>query len=49
MNKATKNELYLKAKEMMVAGESWDKIMNDTRLRQKDLKRIQMTEINPKF
>lgn len=49
MNKATKNELYSKAKEMMIAGESWDKIMNETRLRQKDLKRIQMTEINPKF
>jgi hypothetical protein len=49
MNKETKNQVYEKAKQMIIAGESWDKIMEETRLRQKDLKRIQMEEINPKF
>ncbi|EEH98678.1 hypothetical protein PMY56_07420 [Clostridium tertium] len=49
MNRETKNQVYAKAKEMIIAGESWDKIMEETRLRQKDLKRIQMTEIDPKF
>ena len=49
MNRQNKNELYSRAKEMMIAGESWDKIMEETRLRQKDLKRIQATEISPKF
>ncbi|MBS6501728.1 MAG: hypothetical protein KH415_08880 [Clostridium sp.] len=49
MNRETKNQVYAKAKEMIIAGEAWDKIMEETRLRQKDLKRIQMTEIDPKF
>lgn len=49
MNRQNKNELYSRAKEMMIAGESWDKIMEETRLRQKDLKRIQASEISPKF
>jgi hypothetical protein len=49
MNKETENQVYEKAKQMIIAGESWDKIMEETRLRQKDLKRIQMEEINPKF
>ncbi|GAA0084736.1 hypothetical protein UT300007_11750 [Clostridium sp. CTA-7] len=49
MSKETENQVYEKAKQMIIAGESWDKIMEETRLRQKDLKRIQMEEINPKF
>ena len=49
MNRQNKNELYFRAKEMMISGESWDKIMEETRLRQKDLKRIQASEISPKF
>ncbi|MBD7914436.1 hypothetical protein H9660_04695 [Clostridium sp. Sa3CUN1] len=49
MNRESKNEAYSRAKDMLIAGESWDKIMNETRLRQKDLKRIQSTEISPKF
>lgn len=49
MNKENENQIYEKAKQMIIAGESWDKIMEETRLRQKDLKRIQMEEINPKF
>ncbi|VYT85429.1 Uncharacterised protein [Clostridium tertium] len=49
MNRESRNTAYSRAKEMMIAGESWDKIMEETRLRQKDLKRIQSTEISPKF
>ena len=49
MNRESRNTAYSRAKEMMIAGESWDKIMEETRLRQKDLKRIQSTEISPKL
>jgi hypothetical protein len=49
MNTENRNQAYSRAKEMLIAGESWDKIMEETRLRQKDLKRIQASEINPKF
>ena len=49
MNRQNRNEAHNRAKEMMIAGESWDKIMEETRLRQKDLKRIQASEISPKF
>ncbi len=38
-----------RAKEMMLAGESWVKIMKETRLRLKDLKRIQRDEISSHF
>lgn len=38
-----------RAKQMMLAGESWDKIMQETRLRLKDLKRIQRDEISSHF
>jgi len=38
-----------RAKEMMIAGESWDKIMEETKLRLKDLKRIQRDEITSHF
>lgn len=37
------------AKKMIIDGEPWDKIMDTTHLRLKDLKRIQRDEINPKF
>lgn len=37
------------AKRMIVDGESWDKIIETTHLRLKDLKRIQRDEIDPKF
>lgn len=37
------------AKKMIIDGESWEKIMDETHLRLKDLKRIQRDEINPHF
>lgn len=37
------------AKKMIIDGESWEKIMDTTHLRLKDLKRIQTDEIDPKF
>ncbi|KIE48239.1 hypothetical protein U732_3968 [Clostridium argentinense CDC 2741] len=37
-----------RAKEMMIDGEDWDKIQKETKLRQKDLRRIQK-EINEKL
>ena len=37
------------AKRMIVDGEPWEKIMDETNLRLKDLKRIQRDEINPHF
>ena len=37
------------AKKMIIDGEPWDKIMETTHLRLKDLKRIQRDEIDPNF
>lgn len=37
------------AKKMIIDGESWEKIIDTTHLRLKDLKRIQRNEIDPKF
>ena len=37
------------AKKMIIDGESWEKIMDTTHLRLKDLKRIQRDKIDPKF
>lgn len=37
------------AKRMIIDGESWDKIMDTTHLRLKDLKRMQRDEIDSKF
>ena len=37
------------AKKMIIDGEQWDKIMDETHLRLKDLKRIQRDEIDPHF
>lgn len=44
-----REEAHKRAKEMLIAGEDWDKIMRETELRQKDLKRIQKNEIDPHF
>lgn len=49
MEKEKNTEVYNKAKEMMIKGEDWDKIMEETRLRLKDLRRIQREEIDPHF
>ena len=35
------------AKKMIIDGEPWEKIMDETHLRLKDLKRIQRDEIDP--
>lgn len=42
-------EIYEKAKQMIIDGESFDSIMEKTNLRLKDLKRIQRNEIDPHF
>ncbi len=42
------NHTKEKAKEMMIKGMSWDEIRLETRLREKDLKRIQK-DITNKF
>jgi DNA-directed RNA polymerase subunit H (RpoH/RPB5) len=44
-----KDHAYEVAKKMLVDGESWNKIMEETKLRLKDLKRIQKEEITPHF
>jgi hypothetical protein len=49
MNKSGKQDACKIAKKMMLDGESWDKIMEETHLRLKDLKRIQRDEISPHF
>ncbi|MEQ8154784.1 MAG: hypothetical protein ABRQ25_07880 [Clostridiaceae bacterium] len=49
MSKDDEKKLYKIAKEKIIAGESWDKIMEETHLRLKDLKRIQRDEISPHF
>lgn len=49
MNKSGKQDASKIAKKMILDGESWDKIMEDTHLRLKDLKRIQREEIDPHF
>lgn len=37
------------AKKIIIDGEPWNKIMETTHLRLKDLKHIQREEIDPKF
>ena len=49
MNKSGKQDASKIAKKMILDGESWDKIMEETHLRLKDLKRIQRDEISPHF
>lgn len=43
------NSLHDEAKKMMIDGEPWEDIMEKTHLRLKDLRRIQINEIDPKF
>lgn len=38
-----------KAKQMLIAGESYDDIIAETHLRLKDIKRIEKNEISSKF
>ncbi|MBC2397208.1 hypothetical protein BD780_002963 [Clostridium tetanomorphum] len=42
------DELKLKAKKMLIDGKTMDEIRRETRLREKDIKRIQ-SEITAKF
>jgi len=49
MNNEENSSAHDIAKKMIVDGESFDTIMEKTHLRLKDLKRIQMNEIDPKF
>lgn len=49
MRKEDNVSAYTRAKEMIIAGESFPKIMDETHLRLKDLKRIQRDEINNHF
>ena len=49
MDRQSQQDAYKVAKKMMVDGEDWDKIMQETRLRLKDLKRIQKNEIDSHF
>lgn len=48
MNNNNEDSLKARAREMMIAGDSFDNIMKETSLRLKDLKRIQH-EINSHF
>lgn len=48
MNSKNKSSHDL-AKQMIIDGESFDKIMEVTNLRLKEIKRIQREEISPKF
>lgn len=43
------NSVHDKAKQMIIDGESFEKIMDETNLRLKDLKRIQREEISNHF
>lgn len=49
MNRIGKQEASKIAKQMIINGDSWDKIMEETRLRLKDLKQIQKEEIDSHF
>ena len=48
MNKSKQMELMARAREMMIAGQTFDEIKSETNLRPKDLKKIQ-SEINSHF
>ncbi|MGG7210744.1 hypothetical protein [Clostridium baratii] len=43
------NSAHDKAKQMIIAGKTFEKIMDETNLRLKDLKRIQREEISNHF
>ena len=42
-------ESYNKVKQMLINGDSYDKIMDETNVRLKDIKRIQRKEIHSKI
>lgn len=44
-----KDDAYNKAKEMLIAGETFDSIKSCTGLREKDIKRIRRNEIDTHF
>lgn len=49
MSRAEKNILQKQAREMLIAGESFDTIMSATGLRLKDVKKVQHNEISSRF
>ncbi|WP_297428555.1 hypothetical protein [Clostridium sp.] len=49
MSRENKTSLHDRAKKMMIDGEHFSTIREKTHLRLKDLRRIQINEINPKF
>ena len=49
MSNEENNSAHDIAKKMIIDGESFDVIMEKTHLRLKDLRRIQIDEIDPKF
>lgn len=49
MNRAEKDILKKQAREMIIAGESFDNIMSSTGLILKDIKDVQHSEIRSRF
>ena len=49
MNDEENNSVHDMAKKMIIDGETFDTIMEKTHLRLKDIRRIQIEEIDPKF
>ena len=49
MNNEENGSAHDIAKKMIINGETFDAIMEKTHLRLKDLRRIQIDEIDPKF
>lgn len=49
MNKVQKGILESQAREMLIAGESFDSIISLTGLRLKDVKKVQHAEIRSRF
>ena len=49
MSNEENNSAHDIAKKMIIDGESFDTIMEKTHLRLKDIRRIQIEEIDPKF
>lgn len=49
MTSKIKQQVRDKVKKMLRHGATYDEISNETNLRQKEIKRIQRTDINPYF
>ena len=49
MTSKIKQQVRDKVKKMLRHGSTYDEISNETNLRQKEIKRIQRTDINPYF